>query len=420
MAGAAGQEISLSRFLLAVFLLSMGPPVWAEESLTWEQSVQEASRNNPDLSAASHSAAAARARWQGSHSSLLPQLSASAGSEVGDSSSESHSAGLSLKQNLFSGGRNRSAIGQAEADWRATEARLAASKAQVGSELKSAFAQLLFAQEQLKLTEGIDQRREENVDLIKLRYEAGREHEGSYLRIKAAAAQSRFEVAQAGRARRVAQRELGRVIGRRSPDGISVTGEFGISRAEPVPDVEKAAQQTPAHLEAEAQAKSAEKGVGIAKSKYLPDVDAVGSAGFSSSKWPPDESEWSGGIQLTFPFFPGGKTVFDVKAARAEQEKALANLRTVDDKTAADLESRFAALQDAVDRVAVRREFLAAADLRAEIARAQYTTGLLSFEDWDLIENDLIDNQKTMLATLRDAVLAEAVWERALGKGPIA
>ena len=64
-------------------------------------------------------------------------------------------------------------------------------------------------------------------------------------------------------------------------------------------------------------------------------------------------------------------------------------------------------------------EFLAAADLRAEIARTQYTTGLLSFEDWDLIENDLIDNQKAMLASLRDAVLAEAAWEQTLGKGAL-
>ena len=405
-------------FALALLLLTAGPAAGAAV-LTWQEGIREAAQYNPDLTAARYSAAGARARYQGSYSPLLPQLSASASSGVSDSSSESHSAGFSLKQNLFSGGRNRASINQTQAQWDAAEASVSAMKAQVGFELKSAFAQLLFVQELLALTEKIDRRREENVDLVKLRYEAGREHQGSYLRIKASAAQARFEVAQAGRAQRGAQREMGRGMGREAPDGISVGGEFGIRPLEPAPDIGRAAQTTPAHREADAQAQAAGAGVGIAKSRYLPAVDAVGSAGLKSSKWPPDESAWSAGIALTFPFFPGGKTVFDVKEAKAEQARALANLRTVDDKTAAELESRFAALQDAVERVAVRREVLEAADLRSEIARAQYTTGLLSFQDWDLIENDLIDNQKTMLATLRDAVLAEAAWERALGKGPI-
>ena len=420
MAGPAVQKILLGGILCLVLLLPAPGFSWAEEPLTWDRSVQETVRNNPDLSAAGYSVAAAQARVQGSRSPLLPQLSADASSKISDSSRESHSAGLSLKQSLFSGGRHRAGVEQSTAEREAEEARLSAVKAQVGSELKIAFAQLLFAQEQLVLTEGIDRRREENVDLVKLRYEAGREHQGSYLRIKASAAQARFEVAQAGRARRVGQRDLGRGMGRETPDGISVAGEFGVRPLEPPPDVGQAALQTPAHRVADAQAQAALSGMKIARSRTLPDVDAIGSAGFGSSQWPPDESEWSAGITLSFPFFSGGKEIFDVKEAQAEQERTLANLRTVDDKTAAELESRFAALQDAVERVAVRREFLEAADLRAEIARAQYTTGLLSFQDWDIIENDLIDNQKTMLATLRDAVLAEAAWERALGKGPIA
>lgn len=412
----------IRKFFLFSFAVSLAltPGVGAEELLTWEESVREVSANNPELSAALHSAAAFRARAGGRRSPMLPQLSASASSEVLNDSREGHDAGLTLRQNLFSGGRNRAGLSQAEAEWEASEVRLAAVKARVGAELKSGFAQMLFSQEQLKLTEAIDRRRQENADLVKLRYEAGREHQGSYLRIKASAAQARFEVAQSVRSRRVSQRELSRVLGRKTPEGIAVSGEFGISPAPASIDADQAAVQTPASLEAEAQARAARSGIAIAKSGYYPEVDAVATTGWGSSKWPPEENDWAAGVVLTFPFFSGGQTIFDVRQARAEHEQALADLRAVDQRTAAELESRFADLQDAIDRVAVRREFLEAADLRAEIARAQYTTGLLSFEDWDLIENDLIDNQKAMLATLRDAVIAEAAWEQALGKGPIA
>ena len=66
-----------------------------------------------------------------------------------------------------------------------------------------------------------------------------------------------------------------------------------------------------------------------------------------------------------------------------------------------------------------QNEFLKAAEVRSEIARAQYQNGLLSFEDWDLIENDLIDKQKAMLTSQRDAVVARAAWEKMLGTGVI-
>jgi hypothetical protein len=57
--------------------------------------------------------------------------------------------------------------------------------------------------------------------------------------------------------------------------------------------------------------------------------------------------------------------------------------------------------------------------LRAEIARSKYNNGLLSFEDWDLIENDLINRQKALLVSVRERVTAEAGWEQARGEGAI-
>jgi hypothetical protein len=43
----------------------------------------------------------------------------------------------------------------------------------------------------------------------------------------------------------------------------------------------------------------------------------------------------------------------------------------------------------------------------------------MTFEDWDIIENDLIQRLKTFLQSQRDRVIAEASWELAQGKGVI-
>ena len=60
-----------------------------------------------------------------------------------------------------------------------------------------------------------------------------------------------------------------------------------------------------------------------------------------------------------------------------------------------------------------------AAETRAGIARSKYNNGLMSFEDWDRIETDLIQRQKAALLGRRERVLAEAAWEQTQGRGAI-
>jgi outer membrane protein TolC len=73
--------------------------------------------------------------------------------------------------------------------------------------------------------------------------------------------------------------------------------------------------------------------------------------------------------------------------------------------------------QEAVEALAVRRQFLEAQELRATIAREQYGNGLLKFDNWDIIENDLINRQKSLLETRRQAWRAEAAWWQVTGRG---
>jgi hypothetical protein len=49
------------------------------------------------------------------------------------------------------------------------------------------------------------------------------------------------------------------------------------------------------------------------------------------------------------------------------------------------------AFVEAVEKTKVDNSFWEAASTRARIARQKYNNGLLTFEDWDVIENDLID-----------------------------
>ena len=65
--------------------------------------------------------------------------------------------------------------------------------------------------------------------------------------------------------------------------------------------------------------------------------------------------------------------------------------------------------------MAVQKKYVEASDIRAEIARQQYEDGLLSFENWVLIEDDVISRRKLLLDAQKNAMAAEAAWWKAIG-----
>jgi outer membrane protein TolC len=63
----------------------------------------------------------------------------------------------------------------------------------------------------------------------------------------------------------------------------------------------------------------------------------------------------------------------------------------------------------------VRKNFLQASEERAKIAQAQYSNGLISFDNWTIIEDDLVQAQKSFLDAQANAFLTEAQWIQAQG-----
>jgi len=81
----------------------------------------------------------------------------------------------------------------------------------------------------------------------------------------------------------------------------------------------------------------------------------------------------------------------------------------------ASLQDRWNSYVDAVENEVVQKELYDAEMLRAEISTAKYKQGLLSYEDWDIIESNLINQGKTHLQRRRTSELEQARWKNALG-----
>ena len=74
-------------------------------------------------------------------------------------------------------------------------------------------------------------------------------------------------------------------------------------------------------------------------------------------------------------------------------------------------------LQNAQDTLLVSQKFLEANEERARIASAQYTSGLIDFNAWSIIEDNLVSTRKQMLNASSSLWLAEASWIKAQGGG---
>lgn len=408
--------------LVPLLFLASATAAFAQNALTLEDCLAEAARKNPSLAASRSSVEKAQFDRKANFSGFLPQLSANAGSsrnssegETVTTESDSASYGVSAKQTLFAGGRNKAALDQGSAALASAEADLASNEAQITYEVRQAFAELLYAQEQLTVAREIEKRQRDNVDMIELRYEGGRENKGNLLRTKATLREAEYGTSQAERNLRVARRQLAKVLGRKESEAFLVSGDLKTGTPGHIADMISLAEMTPDHRKAMASVDSSKASLKSAKSQYYPDLAAVASAGRRDEDWMPEQDEWTVGVALSYPFFPGGRSLMEVRSAGADLRRAEQSLESTDAGIVLSLEQAFANYEDAAQRTEVEASFLEAAQVRAEIARTQYASGLMSFEDWDRIESELTSSQKSELLSRRLAVLAQANWEKTQG-----
>lgn len=414
---------------LTLLVVCVGPGLAAP--LTWDQCVREAAAHNPDLRASAANLQQARYGKSSATGKFLPQLNAGAShSRSGDEGSlgqilhdadpnDRTSVNLSLSQNLFNGFKDKASYDRATAQVEVAQVQSEVARAQVSRDLKRAFYGLLFAQRQIPMMEEIAARRHENVRMVELRYRSGRENKGSFLQSQASEAQAKYEVAQAKRSLRLAQRQLARVLGRSELEALEVTGEFVFRAPGTAPDFRKLATGLPATRIAAAQLKSANAQVISARGAFYPSLGASGSISRGGTEWMPDQPSWSAGLNLTMPLFSGGQDHFNLKSAKSARDQAQIEATTAVQDAALRLEEAFSAFQDAVESTEVQRKSLEAARVREQIASAQYANGLLSYQDWDQLENSLISSEKSWLQGLRAVMAAEADWELAQGIGEL-
>lgn len=414
----------LSHFFLCIALAATAPaPARADalSSLSWDEARELAAQSNPTLLAGREALEQARYAYQTARATYWPTVSGSAGYTRSDSDSredgpsDSTSVGLSANYNLFSGFADRARVKQAEAALNSARADWLGTQSDVSATLRRAFLRLLYAQQRVELARSIATRREQNLDLVQLRFDSGSENRGSLLRTKAVTSQAQAEVEQAGRSIAVQQRELANALGQSATDSWIAQGDWSHRAPETDPSWNDLMRATPSVRAAQANLEASKAAVAIARGSIYPSLALRAGIDRSGEDWPPDSEAWSVGATLSVPLFAGGQNINQLSSAQARLRQTEAQLHTAEQTALLDLESSWTSLRNAQQTRDIQAAFLEAAEVRAEIAREQYANGLLSFQNWDQIEDELTQSQQALLTSDRDAAIAAAEWDRARG-----
>jgi len=412
-------------FFLALFIAVAVSSLQAEESLTWQQCVSEARRAHPDLFSALALLQQAEADKRITEGSLLPKLGLVASSqqngttEQGIAASSVTSYALSAEQLLYDGHKISNQVASNEEAIKAAKYNFSAVSANVRFALRSAFTQLLLAQDLVGLTVEIAERRQKNVRLINLYYQGGKEHIGSLHQAQADLAQAEFEVSQAERGLALAQTRLASALGRDIHKPLRVQGSYRASDlSAEKPDLALLAKNNPLFQQLDTKTKVARYALDAAKSAVSPQLYLTSSVGRSSpDRWPFNAVDWRAGFTLSVPIYEGGSGRGRVSKARAVLSQQNAQEKSGYLQIFDTLEQNWKNFQDARRMVVVQKKQLDAAIDRSAIANAQYSNGLVKFNDWVIIENNLVGAKKNFLNAEANLLIAEAQWIQVKGGG---
>lgn len=413
--------------------------------ISWKECVSITMDKNPELKSSRELVIQSKAKVGTAVSGYLPQINANLGASVNRQTSQdqttqqystnvnqllineatkkkwddsySYSYGISGKQMIFDGLKTVFDIKSAESLVDQSKYQHQAKSSDIRLSLRDAYIQLMKSQESIGLLRTIANRWKKNLELVKMRYTAGREHRGSVLNAEANYARAILELRQAESGIRVEQMSLLRQMGISWYTPVSADEKLvGKKPTASRPDFGSILKKHPLVLQASMNRRSAEYASKSKLAAFSPVISATGSVGKTDSRFPPDRTNLSAGLDVSVPIFNGGNNYFSYRAAESETRRLVADEQTAINTVLYNLEEKWNAWQNSIGNTAVQKKFVEASEERAKIAEAQYSIGLVTFDNWIIIETELTSNKKNYLSAIADELAAEARWLQAQGE----
>ena len=361
----------------------------APMELTLDQAVQLSLTNNPngkiavfDYEAAKGALTAARSyRWPTISATHRDSRTLSAPSKVEPNpvATDNYSNSVSLSWILWSGNKIESQISQAKLSLDSSQWGIAAARQQLKYNATDAYFKFMAARDAVKLAGESVTRLERYLQDVKLQFEVGVVAKVDVLRSEVELAKAKQNLIEAQNAYDITMANLNNVMGLPLTTELKVKGELSYSKFEQdlAVCVDLALRQRPEIFQYTDAAKSAQEGITVAKSGYLPSISATYTNGWYNTNFPGGNNyNWTVYLTTNWTFLDSGLTAGNVKKAVETYHKAQEQLRQTVDSVQLDVRSTYLSLKSAEQSIQTSSAAVGLAEEDYAIKVIRYQAGV--------------------------------------------
>ena len=380
---------TLLTILAAGTALAAEPTAPTVMELTLDQAVQLSLTNNPngkiavfDYEAAKGALTAARSyRWPTISATHRDSRTLSAPSKVepNPTATDNYSNSVSLSWILWSGNKIESQISQAKLSLDSSQWGIAAARQQLKYNATDAYFKFMAARDAVKLAGESVTRLERYLQDVKLQFEVGVVAKVDVLRSEVELAKAKQNLIEAQNAYDITMANLNNVMGLPLTTELKVKGELSYSKFEQdlAVCVDLALRQRPEIFQYTDAAKSAQEGITVAKSGYLPSISATYTNGWYNTNFPGGNNyNWTVYLTTNWTFLDSGLTAGNVKKAVETYHKAQEQLRQTVDSVQLDVRSTYLSLKSAEQSIQTSSAAVGLAEEDYAIKVIRYQAGV--------------------------------------------
>jgi multidrug efflux pump len=272
---------------------------------------------------------------------------------------------------------------------------------------------------------GTVQLRQEQVRLVRSRFEGGIGNELDMVRAETELATTEAEAAALSRRRAELENALAILVGQ-NPASFRLPASTASNWNPLPPEIPSGLpaellERRPDVAEAERQLASANARIGVAKAAFFPVLTLTGSGGSISGdidtlfKW--DSRAWSIGPSLSLPIFAGGRNRANYQRSQSAYQETLARYRQQVLVAFGEVENSLAGVRHLSDQAAAQKRAVTTARRAAELATERYRSGIVSYLEVVDASRDALQAERASAQLAGQRSIAAVQLIKALGGG---
>ncbi len=402
-------------------------PIEKGEVLSLERCVEIALANQPAISAAAGGLRAAQSRVGQAEAGYYPQIELSSGYKKSHSGSgagilapkdsDSYSAAVSLKQNIYDFGKRSLQVSVTKHNLGSFASDLENARLQTVFNVKQAYYGLLQSKKNLEAAYEALRRFEKHLEQAKGFYEAGAKPKFDVTRAEVDLSNAKVSLIKAENSVRLGRAALNRAMGVPAPPEYSIKDTLAYEKYDISLDaaLSKAFANRPDLKAAVYKRMSAGTGIELSRKNYYPALNGNAAYGFQGEETPLN-NEWNIGVTLTVPIFTGWLSVHQAEESRADYMAAGANEELMRQNVILDVTEAHLSLNEAEARIASTALAEKQAEENLELANGRYEEGVGNPIEVTDAAAAYINAKAAHIQALTDYKTAEASLEKAMGE----